>query len=493
MLGLNEKIEWLQLSLTYFLPELILIGGFLTLLLVSLFQKNDTTSKTTDYIAFAFFTSSFTLSILDWNSTETTIRLFGGMLTRSTYTASLKILFDLGGMLTVLLSWNTIQTKKAEYYSLITCAIVGAHLLVMSTNLLMAFFSIELISLPSYVLAAFAFTKRSMEGALKYFLFGSVASAIMLYGMSMLYGVTQTLDYTSVEFAREIYRNQSYFLVVSVCFVLAGFLFKIVAAPLHPWAPDVYEASPTPIVAFFSVVPKLAGIGVLTQFLLALQINGNSSIKWYVIICMVTILSITIGNFAALLQKNPKRMMAYSSISQAGFLLIGIISLNDLGIQSMLFYATVFLLANYLIFYYLDFFEKQSIREIEAFAAIGKSQPTASIYLLIGLLSLTGLPPTAGFMAKVFVFSSLWNSYNLSGSGLYLAVLIIGLLNTVVSMFFYLKIPFMAFLKTGSSACHMKPSFSVNLLGFLLVIVLLGLFFLPAGLMGWLNRITFVH
>lgn len=493
MLGLNEKIEWLQLSLSYFLPELVLIGGLLALLLVSLFQKDENRKHTANYFALLFFATTLLASILDWSSTTTPLRLFAGMLTRNTFSGYLKILFDLAGLLTVLLSWNTYAYKKAEYYILITCAVIGAHLVVMSSNLLMVFFSIELISLPSYLLASFAFNKKSMEGALKYFLFGSVASAVMLYGTSLLYGITHTLDFTSVAFAQEIYRNQSHFLLISVCFVLAGFLFKIAAAPLHPWAPDVYEASPTPVVAFFSVVPKVAGMGVLINVFYALYVNGSSIIHWYSIVSLVAILTMIVGNFGALLQKNPKRMMAYSSIAQAGFLLIGAITLNDQGIQFMLFYATVFLVANYLIFYYIEFFEKQGLLDIDTYAGVGKSQTTASIFLFIALLSLTGLPPTAGFLAKVFVFSSLWNSYALSGSGLYLAVFIIGLLNTVVSLFFYLKIPYQAFLKTSTSVHSAKTSFSVNLLGFLLVIVLLGLFFLPSGLMGWLNRITFVH
>lgn len=184
-------------------------------------------------------------------------------------------------------------------------------------------------------------------------------------------------------------------------------------------------------------------------------------------------------------------MMAYSSVGQAGFLLIGAITLTEQGTQFMLFYGTVFLVANYLVFLYIGYFEQKSVIGIEAYAGLGKSHTASSVFLMLGLLSLTGLPPTAGFLAKVFVFSSLWNSYDLSGSGLYLAVFIIGLLNTVISLFFYLKIPYQSFLRNGTQETALKRTFGVNLLGLLLVIVLLGLFFLPSGLMGWLNRITF--
>lgn len=491
MLGTSEKLEWISLSLQYLLPELLLVVTFVILLLASLVTTDSTNSKSIDLAAFILFTGSLVLSFLGWNETSKSIPLFQGMLQQNSFAAYLKLLFDMAGVLTVLLSWNVPTRRKAEYYALLACALLGAHLLVMSSNLIMVFLSIELISLPSYLLTAFAFSKKGMEGSLKYFLFGSVASAIMLYGMSLLYAISHTLDFTSATFATEILHEQTPFLFLSICFVLAGFLFKIASAPMHPWAPDVYEAAPTPIAAFFSVVPKLAGIGVLLLFCLALDMHGTSRIRWHIVLSLVALLTLTIGNLAALWQKNPKRMMAYSSIAQAGFLLIGAITLTDQGTQFMLFYGTVFLVANYLVFLYIGYFEQRSVTDIETYAGIGKSHTLSSILLLLGLLSLTGLPPTAGFLAKVFVFSSLWNSYDLSGSGLYLAVFIVGLLNTVISLFFYLKIPYQSFLRNGQQEPALKRTSGVNLLGLLLVIVLLGLFFLPSGLMGWLNRITF--
>lgn len=491
MLGTSEKLEWISLSLQYFLPELMLVIAFVILLLASLVTTDLTKSAWIDSLALGLFTLSLVLSIFGWSETTKSIPLFNGMLRQNSFAAYLKLLFDIAGVLTVLLSWNAYTYRKAEYYALLACALLGAHLLVMSNNLIMVFISIELISLPSYLLTAFSFSKKGMEGSLKYFLFGSIASAIMLYGMSLLYAITHTLDFTSTTFANEILHQQTPFLFLSICFVLAGFLFKIASAPMHPWAPDVYEAAPTPIAAFFSVVPKLAGIGILLLFCLTLNLHGTSRIHWYIVISLIALLTLTIGNFAALWQKNPKRMMAYSSVAQAGFLLIGAITLTDQGTQFMLFYGTVFLIANYLVFLYIGYFEEKSITEIDEYAGLGKSHTVSAIFLLLGLLSLTGLPPTAGFLAKVFLFSSLWNSYDLSGSGLYLAVFIIGLLNTVISLFFYLKIPYQSFLRNGNQKSALKRTFGVNLLGLLLVIVLLGLFFLPSGLMGWLNRITF--
>lgn len=488
MQGIAEKLEWIQLSLGYFLPELMLCISVLVLLLASLFTKAQ--GRVTDTVALSFFTGTFILSLLQYHEVSYNIPLFSGMLRLSNFPIYLKILIDLAAVLTVLLSYSQ-QERKGEYYALIATATLGAHLLVMSSHLVMAFLALELISLPSYALAAFGFQKKSMEAALKYFLFGSVASAIMLYGMSMLYGQTLTLDFTSTEFVQAIFSGQNYFLIMSVCFVLVGFLFKMSSAPVHPWAPDVYEASPTPVVAFFSVVPKLAGLGILIHFVQVLNMNGSSSIRWYVIISLIAMLTLIVGNFAALLQKNPKRMMAYSSIAQSGFLLIGAITLTEQGIVVMLYYATAFLLANYLVFWYIAYFERQAVVEIGDYAGVGRTYPYASIMLLIGLVSLTGLPPTAGFMAKLFIFSSLWTSYENTQAIIYLMVFFVGLLNTVVSLFFYLKIPYQAFLKAESQPLTIKKSVLVNFFGLIVVIMLLVLFFMPSGLMGWLNRINF--
>lgn len=272
---------------------------------------------------------------------------------------------------------------------------------------------------------------------------------------------------------------------------LVGFFYKIAAAPLHPWSPDVYEASPMPIVAFFSVVPKLAGIGVLAKFILTVNIMSQSAYPWQIIICAVAILSLTIGNFSALWQKNVKRLMAYSSIAQSGFLLVGIATFLPQGIHYMLFYATVYMLMNFLVFIYLQQFESQGMNDISSFNGVGRSQPLASIFLLVGFVALIGLPPTAGFMGKFFIFSSLWESYQLSGQSILLWLFIFGLLNTVVSLFYYLRIPYYAFIKSGESNIKTNILTFENLFGLILVIAILSLFFNPGLLMGWINKINF--
>jgi NADH-quinone oxidoreductase subunit N len=247
-----------------------------------------------------------------------------------------------------------------------------------------------------------------------------------------------------------------------------------------------------PIVAFFSIVPKLAGFGILTKFLLAINLTNKSTYDWQLIISVIAILTITIGNFSALQQKNAKRMMAYSSIAQSGFLLIGLAASLPSGIHFMLFYAVVYALGNMVVFLFLQYFESKNIHTIAEFQGVGKLLVWPSILLFVALISLTGLPPTSGFSAKLFIFSSLWEAYSISGKPVLLVLFVFGLLNTVISLFYYLRIPYYAFLKDSTGTFKQHNLTFENLFGFILVLVILILFFLPGMLMGWINKITFV-
>jgi NADH-quinone oxidoreductase subunit N len=274
--------------------------------------------------------------------------------------------------------------------------------------------------------------------------------------------------------------------------VLGGLLFKIAAVPMHIWSPDVYEAAPVPVIAFFSVVPKLAGVAILFHFVSVLQSVENNVYDWRLILAGLSFLTMTVGNFAALLQKNPKRMMAYSSIAQTGFLLAGMSSLIPASVPFILFYSTVYLLMNFLVFLYIQYFERHGIVSIEGYSGVGKIVVWPSVFCLVGLIALTGLPPTAGFTGKLFIFSSLWQSYTVTSQTFLLGLMIFGLLNTVVSLFFYLKIPYYAFLKAGEPLKKQNNLTFENLLGLILVLLVLVLFFQPGLLMGWINKIIFV-
>ncbi|MEO7992223.1 MAG: NADH-quinone oxidoreductase subunit N [Chryseolinea sp.] len=486
---LSDKLELIRMSISFFVPELILSIGILIIIIAGLIKKENLS-------LLSFFSLGIVALSLGYGVVQTRqhilpVNLFVGMIRVDGFSGYLKILIDIGALLTVLMTWKNQKEQKhlPEYYAMIVAVVLGAHLLVMSMNLIMVFLSLELISISSYILAGFSFSRKGSEAGLKYFLFGSVASAVMLYGFSLLYGLTGSLDFSSFIY-HQMVKNPPLFLIGGFM-ALVGFFYKIAAAPLHPWSPDVYEAAPMPIVAFFSVVPKLAGIGVLSKFILTVNIMSQSAYPWQIIICIVTILSLTVGNFSALWQKNVKRLMAYSSIAQSGFLLVGVATFLPQGIHYMLFYATVYMLMNFLVFIYLQQFESQGMHEISSFSGVGRSQPLASIFLLLGFIALIGLPPTAGFMGKFFIFSSLWESYQLSGQSILLLLFIFGLLNAAVSLFYYLRIPYYAFIKSGESNIKTNILTFENLLGLILVISVLYLFFSPGLLMGWINKINF--
>jgi NADH-quinone oxidoreductase subunit N len=477
------------MSISFFVPELILSVGIFFIILIGLIKKEISSLLT--FTSLAIVATSLWLAIVQKQQHVVPINLFVGMIRVDGFSIYLKILIDVATILTVLMTWRRKKEQQhlPEYYALILAVVLGSHLLVMSMNLIMVYLSIELISISSYVLAGFSFSSKGSEGGLKYFLFGSVASAVMLYGFSLLYGLIGSLDFSSF-IHQQMVRNSPLFLIGGFM-ALVGFLYKIAAAPLHPWSPDVYEAAPMPIVAFFSVVPKLAGMGVLAKFILTVNIMSQSPYPWQIIICVVAMLSLTVGNFSALWQKNAKRLMAYSSIANSGFLLVGVATFLPQGIHYMLFYATVYMLMNYLVFIYLQQFESQGLSEISSFKGVGKSQPWPSIFMLIGFVALIGLPPTAGFMGKFFIFSSLWESYQLSGQPILLWLFIFGLLNAVVSLFYYLRIPYYAFIKSGESNIKTNILTFENLFGLTLVIGILYLFFNPVLLMGWINKINF--
>jgi len=488
--GLTATLNEIQESLSAFIPEMLFGAAIVTILLFGMiFRRNDRVAFFHS-LALLFFMASIFV-VLSQQKTPAT--LFGNMIRHDGFSSYLRILVDVSGVLTVLMSWRSQLDKKylAEYYALIFAVVLGAHLLVMSVNFIMVFISLELISIPSYVLAGFLFTKRGAEASLKYFLYGSVMSAIMLYGISILYGMAGTLDFSRPEFLHQLSGKNTSLMFTATLMMLGGFFYKMAAVPMHPWAPDVYEGSPMPVVAFFSVVPKLAGLGILTRILVAVTIFGHLY-DWPIIVGIVAALSLTVGNFSALRQKNPKRMMAYSSIAQSGFLLIALATGVAQGIQVTLFYAVVYVISNYLVFFCLNYFERLSVTTIEGFAGTGKDHIWPSTFLFVGFIALTGLPPTGGFTGKLFLFSSLWDGYAQSGKILLLGLLLFGLLNTVVALFYYVRIPYFAFLKAGQSLPKANNFTFENLLGLILVMLILVLFFLPGLLMGWINKINFV-
>jgi NADH-quinone oxidoreductase subunit N len=482
--GLTNMLHEVSASLPHFATELFLGSSILILIFIGLFRNAK--RRVLHSAAAFFFLISFILAILQLERTSGVI--FNGMFrTGNSFADYFKILFSISGFLTVAMTWRSEkkQLRLSEFYALLFTVVLGANLLAMAENLLAVFLALEMISIPSYVLTGFSFDKKATEGSLKYFLFGSISSAVMVYGISILYGIFGTLNYT--EFHLPGPDSLTLFYIAGT-FTLAGFLFKIAAVPMHPWAPDVYESAPMPVVAFFSVVPKIAGVAILMKFVLYCIPAG---IHWQLVISGIAILTLLAGNFSALWQKNVRRLMAYSSIAQSGFLLVSVAAGSLQGAEALVFYSSIYVLMTFLLFFYLQNFENRAFTTIAAFEGTGKAFLWPSIFMLIGFIALTGLPPTAGFTGKLFLFSALWESYAATGNQPLLWLLVFGLLNTVVSLFYYLRIPYYAFIRPQQHDIPTNNLRFENLLGGFLVLLILLLFFSPQLLMGWINKGNF--
>ncbi len=371
-------------------------------------------------------------------------QIFLDVLTSDTQTKVFKYIFSLTALAILLLlknakkDFDTFQLV-GESYSILAVILLGMNLLVMSTHLLMLYLSLEMVSIGGYILAVLSFERKSVEISMKYVLFGIFSSALMLYGMSLLYGFAGSLHVEEITNAIQ-QNNLSFPFLVAFSLAITGFLFKISASPFHVWTPDVYQGAPTTVVAFFSTVSKAAGLAVLCRFVLALEQK-----EVFNVLAIVALASMLIGNFSALWQFSFKRLLAYSGIAQAGFMLVGLLTVSEEGIKILIFYLIVYILSNLLAFWGLTLVENQLKSDnLTSFSGLGQKSTVLGITLSVSMISLVGLPPTAGFTAKFLIFSQLWQE---KSNSLSVLLLIVGLFSTAISLYFYLKIPYYLFFK----------------------------------------------
>lgn len=484
-----EQLKDLYQTIPLFFPELVLAVGILALLVTSLFSLPNHVVHL--LAASAVLVEMITL-VNYWNSLSQTVPLFSGALSMDRFSIFLRLACGLAALLTVIMTWQNAQKQKhlPEYYSLLLSVLLGAHLLIMGREFILIFISFEFISLASYLLTAFAFNKTAAEGSLKYFLFGSAGGAVFLYGLTLLYGLTGTLDFTDARIAEVLDQLPTPLLLISFTLILLGTLFKITAVPFHPWVPDVYESLSFPLLAFLSTVPKIAGFAFFCHLLQWIPGLSDTSTFWPSTLVWIAIVTLLVGNFSALFQKRAKRLMAYSSIAQSGFLLVGIASFTSGGVYALCFYLIVYIIMNFATFHLLQEFAAHGVETVEDFAKV-RIPLLTGIALIVSFISLIGLPPTAGFTGKLLLFSSLWNTYEQSGQTYYIWLLVFGLLTTVVALFFYLRIPYFLYIASGKNSNPRKNLPIKNYFTVILVLSLVLLFFLPDMLMGWINRINF--
>src|SRR5256885_5745468 len=399
-----------------------------------------------------------------WATPSTTTPLFGGLLQHDPLRLFFAWLFLAAAFLAVILVPKSAQTSPArlgEFIALLFALVLGMFLMASATDLLMIYLAIETVSLVSYVLTSFRRADRKAnEAALKYVIYGGVASGVMLYGMSILYGLfattrvtgeggigSQLADVTSRLFLAHAFGGQpaaQLALVVAVVFVLAGVGYKIASVPFHMWCPDVYEGAPTPFTAFLSVGPKAAGFAVAIRFFFAIfekQTGGEyvrvSDLPWPAIIGIISAATMTLGNVTALVQDNLKRMLAYSSIAHAGYLLMGLAAASAAGVQSILVYLVIYVFMNVGAFLVvIAVANARGGEQISDFRGLSVSAPIAALALAVFLFSLTGLPPLAGFTGKDLVFAALVQR------GGFWDLILAGIrgLHSAISLFYYAKI-----------------------------------------------------
>ncbi|MFQ5602044.1 MAG: NADH-quinone oxidoreductase subunit N [bacterium] len=435
-------------SLSYFIPELILTGVIITIIIADLaLQKKY--KPWTSIIALAGLVIAFIAVLGQYKLGSRTI--FNDMMVVDPFALFFKLLFLGSALLAVFLSIGSIELSGrpiGEYFTLLVATTLGMFFMASATNLLTIFISIEMVSVTSFILANYLKTRRrSSEAGLKYAIYGAFSSGLMLYGISLIYGITGTLNINEIASVLNATNPDKLLLFVSVLLIMAGFGYKIASVPFHFWAPDVYEGAPTPITAFFSVGPKAAGFALLIRFfnvaLVSHGTNGETSVwhalnglDWPQLLAVIAAATMTLGNLTAIVQNNIKRLLAYSSIAHAGYALMGVVVLSEQGIHATMFYLVVYYVMN--IGAFLVVIVSQEIvgsERIDDYKGLVWRAPIPAIAMGVFLFSLTGLPPTAGFIGKFYLFAAL-----VKGGPAFYWLAVVGILNSVISLYYYARI-----------------------------------------------------
>ncbi|NJM74230.1 MAG: NAD(P)H-quinone oxidoreductase subunit N [Scytonema sp. RU_4_4] len=424
-----------QLNAGTILPEGIVIVTLLGVLIVDLILGR-TSSRWIGYLAIAGLLASIVALFFQWESTNPIS--FSGAFNGDDLSIVFRGIVALSAAVTILMSIRYVEqsgTALAEFIAILLTATLGGMFLSGASELVMIFISLETLSISSYLLTGY--TKRdprSNEAALKYLLIGASSTAVFLYGVSLLYGLSggeTQLSAIASGIAISGF-GQSLGLVIALVFVIAGIGFKISAAPFHQWTPDVYEGAPTPVIAFLSVGSKAAGFALAIRLLTtAFPLVAD---EWKFVFTALAVLSMVLGNVVALAQTSMKRMLAYSSIGQAGFVMIGLVAGTQAGYASMVFYLLIYLFMNLCGFICVILFSlRTGTDQIVEYSGLYQKDPLLTLGLSISLLSLGGIPPLAGFFGKIYLF---WAGWQAGEYGLVL----LGLVTTVVSIYYYIRV-----------------------------------------------------
>jgi len=465
-------------DLFYITPEAIVLFFAMSVLIMDIFTEKENKR----YLGYFSLVGLVVASVYLWQMRGLNNVSFYGMFVLDNYAIYFKTLFFIAAALAILISINYIKIEDinlGEYYSLVLFATTGMMIMASGADLISIYLGLELMAMSLYILAGFMRNRlKSNEAALKYFLLGAFSSGILLYGISIMYGVTGTTNLRDIAAFISTGQFSRPALVLSMILMTAGFGFKVAAVPFHMWTPDVYEGSPTSVTAFMSVGPKAAGFAaflrVFNEALPAIQPD------WTVIICALAIMSMLIGNVVAISQTNIKRMLAYSSIAHAGYAMVGFVAGGEQGISSVMLYLFIYTFMNVGAFGVVIMLRKGGMvgEDIQDLAGLGKKNRLAALLMLIFMFSLAGIPPTAGFIGKFYIFMAALNSG-------FLWLAIIAVMMSAISAYFYLRIIMVMYMSEpkGDFDLATSPSMSLAMLAAVAAVLYIGMN--PAGLISF--------
>lgn len=463
------------LNLTIILPVIIIIGWGIGLMVLDMFLAEEK-KKWLGWLSLIGLVLALVQSVALWGKSYETFIPEGGvaMIIVDNYATFLNVLYLLTGILTVLLSVNyldKVRLNQGEFYLLVLFSISGMMLMGMSNDLIMVFLALELLSIPLYILSGYDRKRNdSEESALKYFLLGAFSSGFFMFGIVLMYGATGS---TALPFIAENIGTSGALGMGAIAMLLVGFAFKVAAVPFHMWTPDVYQGAPTAVTAFMSVGAKIGGFAAMIRLFIGV-LSGMGD-TWVPVIAVIAALTMIVGNVVALAQQNIKRMLAYSSIAHAGYIMMAVAANTNAGVSAALFYMMAYLFTNLGAFAIVIAIERRGNQglNLDDYKGLAKRSPGLAIVLAYFMLSLTGVPPTGGFSGKFFVFRSV-----LDANPDLLWLTIVGVLTSVVSGYFYLRVVYYAFMFDGEGQAEMKPALNLAVTLSLIPTVVLG--FLPA-------------
>ncbi|HLO46335.1 MAG TPA: NADH-quinone oxidoreductase subunit N [Leadbetterella sp.] len=480
-----KELQNILSSTNQILPEWLLIAGLLILVVIVSFQKKESLWP----YRFSFLLVlgyGFSITYFYETLPAEGLKLYGNLVFVDKTSLFFKQLVVISTIVFLIHSRLFKYKFDGEIYFLVLCVVLGLSFLSMTTHFLTIYVALELVSISSYVLVATKNQKTNFEAAIKYLIFGATSSAIMLYGISVFYGMGHVLNFADADFKILISQNTPLVVQIVSFLFMGGLFFKIAAAPFHSWVPDVYEVTSTPIISFLSFAPKAIGILVIARIV---QANfGDLNL----VLLLIIFLSLVVGNLAALWQTNLKRMLGYSGIAQAGFILIGLLKGPQTDFYGAFFYILTYLPITMGAFFLADLLRKQAgTDEMEEFKGIGQKNIFLGLNAVIIMMALVGLPPTVGFMAKLMVFSSIINLGEATQSSVYYGLLIFGLLNAAISIYYYLKVPYFMLIKKGYNQPRYNPDFLLTLVLTYFSVALVVFFLYPDFGTEWVRKVLF--